>query len=451
VENLSGFPYGAVEFGKRGEIVDRSGFDEVLAEVANGPAPDVFVLSHGWNNDMAEARALYTELAERLRAVLDSSPPAGLGDRRYVLVGVLWPSKKWADRALIPGGAAALGGGVADDELTARLDELRGVFDPDGSDDRLGAAKALVPQLQNSPQAQDEFVRQITALLPEAAHVNPDDADYTPDYLTQPGRETLAALSNPVMVTPPPSGGDVGGAAELGVGGAARTTGDGGAAGLSLSFSGIKAAAERFLNLTTYYQMKERAGTVGADGLNPLLRELRAVRDDLRLHLAGHSFGGRLVTAATAGTPGRPNAEPDTVTLLQAAFSHYGFAEHYDGDKDGFFRRIVTGGMTRGPVLITHSKRDVAVGYAYAVASRLAGQVAAALGDAHDKFGGIGRNGAQKTPEAVEGSLQPVGATYGFSGAALYNLGADDLIMGHSDIRKPEVAYAILSAVATSQ
>jgi hypothetical protein len=449
VENVSGFPYGAVQFGKRGEIVDRSGFDEVLAEVSGGAAPDVFVFSHGWNNDMAEARALYTELAERLRTVLDSSPPAGLGDRRYVLLGVHWPSKKWADRALIPGGAAGLGTGVADEELTARLDELRGVFDPDGSDARLEAAKALVPKLQNSPQAQDEFVAHITALLPEAAHVNPDDADYASQFLTQPGRQTLARLSTPVTVLPPPSGG--GGAAGMRPGGAARTVSDGGAAGLSLGFRGIKAAAERFLNLTTYYQMKERAGTVGADGLNPLLRELRAVRDDLRLHLAGHSFGGRLVTAATAGTPGGPKAEPDTVTLMQAAFSHYGFAEHYEGAKDGFFRRVVTDHMTRGPVLITHSKRDVAVGYAYAVASRLAGQNASGLGDKDDKFGGIGRNGAQKTPEAVEGPLQPVGADYGFAGTALYNLGADDLIMDHSDIRKPEIAYAILSAVATSE
>src|SRR4029450_4507756 len=37
-----------------------------------------------------------------------------------------------------------------------------------------------------------------------------------------------------------------------------------------------------------------------------------------------------------------------------------------------------------------------AVGIAYPVASRLAGTVASAFGDANDKFGGLGRNGAQK-------------------------------------------------------
>ena len=58
------------------------------------------------------------------------------------------------------------------------------------------------------------------------------------------------------------------------------------------------------LNFATYYQMKERAGTVGAGGLNPLLRELRAAAPDLRIHLVGHSFGGRLVTAAALGRAG---------------------------------------------------------------------------------------------------------------------------------------------------
>lgn len=47
--------------------------------------------------------------------------------------------------------------------------------------------------------------------------------------------------------------------------------------------------------------MKERAGLVGQVGLNPLLRSLQAALPAVRLHLAGHSFGGRLVTAAVAG------------------------------------------------------------------------------------------------------------------------------------------------------
>jgi len=47
-----------------------------------------------------------------------------------------------------------------------------------------------------------------------------------------------------------------------------------------------------------------------------------------------------------------------------------------------------------GPILITHTANDKAVGIAYALASRISGQTGAALGDATDVFGGIGRNGA---------------------------------------------------------
>jgi hypothetical protein len=33
---------------------------------------DLFVLSHGWNNDMADARALYTKFFRQARAALDA-------------------------------------------------------------------------------------------------------------------------------------------------------------------------------------------------------------------------------------------------------------------------------------------------------------------------------------------------------------------------------------------
>jgi hypothetical protein len=104
--------------------------------------------------------------------------------------------------------------------------------------------------------------------------------------------------------------------------------------------------------------------------------------------------------------------------------------------------------MVRGPIVITHSLHDTAVGYAYPLASRLAQQVASGLGDANDRYGGIGRNGAQRTPEARQGQLQEVGSTYDFARARVHNLNADTVILDHSDIRKPQIAYAILSALA---
>ena len=210
----------------------------------------------------------------------------------------------------------------------------------------------------------------------------------------------------------------------------------------------ITAGARRLLNFTTYYQMKERASTVGVNGVAPMLATLRKASPGLKIHLAGHSFGGRLVTAATSATTAA--SRPTTLTLLQAAYSHNGLASKFDGKTDGFFRKVVTGTKVGGPILITHTKNDKAVGVAYPLASRINGVKTAALGDENDPYGGMGRNGAQKTPEAVVGELLPTGTPYTFSAGKAFNLKADAFIGDHSDICKPQVAWAMLTSIATT-
>jgi hypothetical protein len=447
MEDLAGFPYAAIEFGKDGDVVDRSGVEPWLDRVPNGA--DLFVMSHGWNNDMAQAHALYGRLAGRLRSVFDSSPPAGVGDRRFAMLGILWPSKRWAERALIPGGSANIGGDAEDEEIERRLDELQGVFDAPDADERLREARRLVSDLEDDPNARDRFVDLVRSALAGAGTEDGDDAPS--EYHDLAGRELLDRLKEPVRELPPTPAGSEGGAAGLFELGCKPEDAAGGAAGLGFSLSGVKAAAERFLNLTTYYQMKARAGAVGAGGVNSALRDLRGQRDDLQLHLVGHSFGGRLVTAATLGLAEKPAIEPESLTLLQAAFSHFGFSDDFDGEGHaGFFRPLVDRRTIRGPIAITHSVCDRAVGYAYPLASRLAKQAASGLGDAGDRYGGIGRNGAQGTPEAEEGALLEPGSSYKFTPHRLQNLKADDVILNHSDICKDEVAYALLSAVAAA-
>jgi alpha-beta hydrolase superfamily lysophospholipase len=46
----------------------------------------------------------------------------------------------------------------------------------------------------------------------------------------------------------------------------------------------------------------------------------------VRLHVVGHRFGARLVTAATT----RQRHPVASMCLLQAAFSRYGFAKDWD-------------------------------------------------------------------------------------------------------------------------
>ena len=191
--------------------------------------------------------------------------------------------------------------------------------------------------------------------------------------------------------------------------------------------------------------MKERAGLVGRTGLNEALREIRRNKPDLRIHLIGHSFGARVVTAAANALD--PQTPAVTMSLLQGAYSHTGLSSKFDGKRDGFFRRVLAEKRISGPVIITHTKNDTAVGIAYPLASRIAREKAAALGDENDPYGGMGRNGAQKTPEAGQpGELLRVGKQYTFAAGSVFNLKADNFIADHSAVTSPEVAFAVLHA-----
>jgi hypothetical protein len=241
-----------------------------------------------------------------------------------------------------------------------------------------------------------------------------------------------------------------GGAAEVGgamdVGGAAGT---GGAAAFRL-LRGPRAGALRLLNFVTYYQMKKRAGSIGENAVYPLLRRVKAAQPKLKLHLIGHSFGGRLVAATARGSDGEPAIPVSSMTLLQAAFSHNGFAENFHKDKDGYFRTVLEDQRVTGPIAVTHTDNDKAVGLAYPLAQKLNRDDASGFGGPDDRFGGIGRNGAQHTPEADAGKLLEVGGAYAFKAGRVSNLKADAFVSNHGDVAGPQVAHAAVCVIATT-
>jgi hypothetical protein len=437
---VGSFPYLPVEFTKDGDVVKQAQVDAVLKLVGQ-PEPagvtDLFVISHGWNNDIPEAEGLYSSIFAKVSEVLAQTNPAcaNVRARRAVVVGILWPSKKFDEASLIAGGAAAMSTkGPAD--LTKSLDLLTSFVATPDAKKSLKRASALVPKLADSVDARDEFVRIVRAYMPH--DVNSEEPVIPEDLFTLDGDQLLQRLSRPVHDGKP--GGGSGG----------------GAAGFGDWIGKAVDGAKNLVNLVTYYQMKGRAGVVGEKGAYDLLRQIRSARpadgaNPLRLHLIGHSFGCRLVTAAAAGPANAPPLPVDTLTLLQAAFSHFGFAQAYDGTHDGYFRRVVTDpARVRGPIVITFTAKDKAVGLAYPIASRIARQIAAAMGDANDPYGGLGRNGAQKTPGAQTVTLGQVGTAYAFALRGIYNLDSNAVIGGHSDLAHPEVAYAIVSAVAVA-
>ncbi len=334
MNNICDLPYSEIELDRFGNLVDPLSLDNIA------PAENLFVMVHGWNSDIDQARALYSNRFTQFSRTREAHATA----QRCAVLGILWPSEKYAPPALIPGGAS-------------------------------------------------QFVANLRALLPE----QPDDE----------GARELLAMDGAELLS------DV----------------EGGAAG-------IGHAIDMLMNLGSYHLMKDRAGIVGRTGLARALDQIHDDYPSIRIHLAGHSFGCRAITAAAA-TVRKPVA---SMTLLQAAFSHNSFSP------SGGFRTVVTDAKCAGPILITHSVKDEAVGICYPIASRILRQHANSLGDGNDRYGALGRNGARNTPEASDGDLLPEGAPYAFATGRIYNLQADDIIGAHSDIVKPETAWALLSA-----
>ncbi len=420
-------PYTDVAFDAKGAYADADQLDEVSRLLADKRPTDVLVLTHGWNNTHGQARDLY----EALIASMDRVRPRvdGASKRRLAVVGVLWPSIQWAEEE-----NSGAGAGVADALAALEAEIAQRVEDPDIRARLL----ALAPRLETSSAAQEEFVELLRATLPRAS--KGEDAAGFEALKDASVAEVIDAARGGVDTDAAPAA--VGGAAVIDPAGLPPLEGDGAGAGF---FDSILGAARNLVNVATYYTMKERAGVVGRKGIADLLERIHADSPDARLHLVGHSFGGRAVTAAAVAT----SAPVSSLSLLQAAYSHFGMAKDWDGSgRDGLFATAPR--KVRGPVIVTHTRNDKAVGTAYPIASRLARQIGAGLGDENDPYGGIGRNGARKTPGAVSAALLDVGGTYDFAAHDVWSLNADAFVTGHSDVTGPQVAYAVLSAVTST-
>ena len=437
-----------VQFDKDGNEVIPSQEQDIIRELTapgNGYT-DVVVISHGWNNDMNEARTLYGNFFTSLEKVLPSA--AG----KTLAIGILWPSKRFDDADLIPGGAASADTDpVADTTLVGRLEDLKSLFaDPD-ADQKLEQAKALVTGLESDANKQNQFVALLGALVDnhsDPGQRTPDEGTNTISSRAQTtgGSNLLKVFGQPIL--PSLSVGDGGGAAAIGdISGNADLQSETAAAGLSDLFDGIKAGALRLINFSTYYVMKDRAGKIGRDSVNPMLQRIQAnAPQALKYHLVGHSFGGRLVTATVDG---QKQLRVQTLLLLQAAYSHNGLALNFLPGQNGFFHAVFDDRKVTGPIIITHSKNDRAVGLAYPLASRLNGEDAADVGDANDRFGGMGANGAQHV-DTADITLLPIGSgNYDFktSGKRVFNVNGDAIITNHGDVARPETAALLAAAM----
>lgn len=437
---LSGFPFQELHFHQQGMR------DPGTAPVDIQGATDLIVIAHGWKNDRLDATALYEGL---LRGIRSSAGEDLLRDgRSWRVAGVFWPALLFRpDLTLVRGTADEDSGGGAglaadvlpEEELAALARSIAAELDA-GEPDAMAVAAVAG---SGGGGAADDFIAAFRSLLSTDA-----DAEAAGEHealLGDPGRELVAAESEggnlelpDYDASPPPEPSGQGASFKEVRNVAARIR------------SGGAAAIARLLNQGTYFEMKARAGRVGAGLATMLAAEVPA---GVRIHLIGHSFGARLVTAACAAQGAH---QTRTLCLLQGAFSHNALGTAFGQNRavTGAFRNVVEEGRVAGATLITHTHRDSAVGLLYALASSASGVIASAhglerlIGGPDDPHGGMGANGALSMLEGEALAAKATGEELPkIVAGKVNNVLCDAIIHDHNDVANAQVAALVWQAI----
>jgi hypothetical protein len=418
VTDVNGLAYYEVDFNTDGSLNTANGGGDggLPAAVAAGGITDLFVLSHGWNNGVNSARDLYVAMFGLLAAQLGTHLSSSAA------VGVIWPSLLFPDDD--PATAPAVPSTGA--QLAAALAPAF-----PGQQQQLSTMGNLLDQRPQNPAALTQFHQLASGLVttkPQGIEDTGEAALLTADTATAFGH--AAAMAPHVTSS---------------------------AQGIGNPFAGLWNGGREVLRTMSYYEMKNRAGVIGQHGLGPLLAGLRGPSGPPRIHLIGHSFGARLVSYTLAGLPATQTGSDSPVkslTLIQGAFSHFTFASSLMFDPSRGGGLAGDGNRVDGPLLATFSAADRAVGWWYPAASMLAGQDSESASDLVYRWGGMGHDGYQQNPSPTTVMLAPQGKPYGFKRGSFYRLDANAVISAnqspfsgaHSDIRHPEVLWAVVAA-----
>lgn len=449
MEKLSSFDFQEIQIDLHGNI--QSGVDELVQHVNEQGVTDVILMCHGFRNDESDARRLYGDFLQTFIQNQRTPTVSGqLSSRKFDVGGIFWPSMIFTEPHNSQGTALA----ISDDESSQqRLSQMKAGLDEDGQS-QIDKMISLIPQADVDGDAQmqvsNALIRIVAGLPVEADNeCRAAFANATPESLIN------AFSSDPLDTV---AVGAVAGGA-MGIPGLDDETLS---VGQAQSFLGtIAGFVPKFLNLTTFLLMFHRCGDVGANGISQIVRRLKTKPKAVRVHLVGHSLGGRAVTACVKQLTVDPAITVDSMLLLEAAYSHFGLSKEGTtaggvNHPRGFFRDVIEKQAVKGPILATHSDKDSVVGFAYTSMAAVSLNNSRAFGDESSPFGGIGRNGVLDVPEAVNEDLMLPGQAYVFSPTKIHNLNGSRLVDGkpligsHGDVTNPAVTWAFASLVATT-
>jgi hypothetical protein len=453
-EHLGSLPYWQLRFDAQGDV-DVVLRDRFLSELPEADLTDLFVFSHGWNNNPAAAARLYEEFFGHAERLLDRLPGSRVG-----VAGVVWPSMAWLDEPIPDfeeGGAVALAAApVSDgDEVTA----LKAVFSTPEQQRALDEMGRLLEDRPDDPMALQNFHKQLGTLVtadPVDGAAVEDDGETA--LLSEDPTEAYGRFqaAQELLLAGGGAGTNDAQAAALGFT-RSQLIDEGGAAGFSDVTGRLWSGAKTALRQATYFVMKRRAGAVGQRGLGPILGAAHEAAPAGRFHLIGHSFGARVVSFALAGLPDGAGPSPvKSLLLLQGAFSHFAFASELPHDRARGGALAGRAENVDGPLVCCFSEHDTAVGVLYPLASFGSREDAAGTKELGYRWGAMGHDGAQAVG-AVESPIGPVGKEYPFARRRFLNVDASDVVRqgrplsgAHSDIFHPELAWIAVSAARFS-
>jgi hypothetical protein len=422
------FPYYLMPFDGDGVCTGPQTRAHLLANLAG--VTDIFVFSHGWNNDFSAATERYEAFItgfQQTRTSLNLPMPSGY---RPLLVGVFWPSQSLTlfESETGPGfaGASPAADGADTSEMDALLDDIALQVPAD--------SRARFHELATAAMLQPTESRELATLLATALGTVTDLETGTSS--TPSADDLLTAATS--LTAPEPDYDAIGTIGRV----STPVAGDEPrAAGLGSILSALD--PRNIIKPFTVWKMKDRAGVVGAKGVAPLLDDLlNTANEHTRVHLLGHSYGCKVVMTATCLM--RTTRQIESALLIQPAISQYAFAEQVP-------ERTVAGGFfpararVRQPITATFSRFDIPLHNMFHLSVRRRddlGELQYAGAEAPSKFAAMGGYGPAAPTGAVMIPLRNPGAPYDLPAApAVVGIEGSRVIKGHGDFLHDDVWY----------
>ncbi|MGD0456001.1 MAG: hypothetical protein ABSB69_20640 [Solirubrobacteraceae bacterium] len=426
-------PFYILRFDKRGRPEGPATLKHLMDALVARRFTDVYVFSHGWNNEWKTALDRYENFMRRFH---DLRERYRLGfDRPYrpLLAGIIWPSAAltapWSDGPEFAGAEDAQETAGANVSRLASLVEQLTPTDEDRF--RALAEKTRVDQAE----ARELIQLAQGSLVGADPDLDGDTPRDTDDVLVSWAQLERATSADELPASP----------TEFGT--ASRSAEISPEAALSVG----QLNPRNLFRVLTVWAMKDRAGVVGTLGVGPALKEmLESSKDaETRFHLIGHSFGARLLMAAIGrSTTGKLPRAVNSLLLLQPAVNYLCFSASLPHGGCGGFRTVLD--SVRQPVLSTFSRHDVPLTKTFHLAlhrRKDIGEVEIAAAGPPSQYAALGGFGPGGEVDFREVAIKDPTDCYELGDAAprIWAVNGDRAISGHGDIVSDSTAWALFN------